>query len=696
MLPCSTACAAPRMAAHNTSRHLPAVHAMLAITQALSACACVSLPVDIELAMSMVKNPSACPLPENETERLKRLHALNILDTPAEPAFDRITRLVARVLGVPIAWISLVDADRQWFKSLVGMQRQQLQRDVALCAHAILQDDPMIVPDALQDSRFCDNPLVLEQPNIRFYAGAPLHSMDGFAIGTLCAVDVVPRNLSEDEKNILMDLAVLVSKEVQMREAAEIARNQISKSEQVTKAAESRFQTIFERAGVGIALVAPDGKWFNVNDAFCQIVGYGADELRGLTFHEITHPDDVVADLQMTKKLISGEIDRYQLEKRYIHKNGQPVWINLIVTKQVGQQGELEYLVSIVKDIQARKEAEASLAELRRELEERVEKRTSDLLLANTKLSMAMAQQMQSEKALRKREAELHMVIENASDAYVCVDQDGVISQWNRQAEKIFGWSAREAIGRKLVETIIPHDMRGAHCAGMKRYLETGQRNLPSWKMELIALRRDGQTMPVEVRVTALESEGKTIFSAFLSDITERKKAEVAREYEASHDALTGLPNRRKLFSVLPQAMARSDRCGTEFALIFIDLDGFKQVNDGKGHEAGDAVLCTVASRLFQTIRKTDMAVRLGGDEFTVLLENLSGGREDAINVAVKILSAILQPIVVGDAVVHIGASIGIALHRPGDTETVDQFVSRADSAMYEVKRTGKGQIRVK
>ncbi|WP_418514794.1 PAS domain S-box protein [Delftia sp. PS-11] len=646
--------------------------------------------------MSMVNKINACPAPLDEAERLRLLHALNILDTAAEPAFDRITRLAARMLGVPIALISLVDAERQWFKSRVGVDISQVPREVAFCSYAILQQEPMIVNDALRDERFVKNPLVLGNPCIRFYAGVPLRSMKGFAIGTLCAIDTVPRELSEDDKNILIDLAGLASKEIQMREAEEIARSQISQSEQGTRAAESRFQTIFDRAGVGIALVAPDGKWVNVNEAFCQIVGYSAEELHGLTFHEMTHPDDVEADLHLTKKLIDGEIDRYQLEKRYIHKNGNPVWINLIVTKQVGPQGELEYLVSIVKDIQARKEAEASLAELRRELEERVEKRTSDLLLANTRLSSAMAQQMQSEQALRKREAELHMVIDNASDAYVCVDQDGVISQWNRQAEKIFGWSSQEAMGRSLAETIIPENMREAHCAGMKRYLETGKRSLPSWQMELVALRRDGHTLPVEVRVTALESEGKTIFSAFLSDITERKRAEVEREYEASHDALTGLPNRRKLFSVLPQAMARSGRCHMEFSLIFIDLDGFKQVNDGKGHEAGDSVLRAVAARLLQSIRQTDMAARLGGDEFTVVLENLSDGVENAKHVAYKILSAIQQPISIGSEEVHIGASIGIALHQPGDAETVDQLVSRADAAMYEAKRMGKGQVRVK
>jgi len=645
------------------------------------------------ITMTNTLKPNPYPTPPNESERLNLLHALNLLDTPDEPVFDRITRLVARILNVPIALVSLIDTDRQWFKSRVGLDVTETPREVAFCAHAIMQSEPLIVSDATRDVRFNENPLVTGNPNIRFYAGVPLLTTAGMAIGTLCAIDSKPRVLSNDETNILIDLAALVSKEVQLRETVSLSRDQVSRSTRAIEAVEARFQTVFERAGVGIALVAPDGRWISVNDELCHTVGYKQEELLNLTFQDITHPDDLNTDLFLLQQLIENKIDRYQLEKRYINKSGNVVWIHLVVTKQMNQAGELEYFVSIVKDIQARKEAEASLAELRKTLEERVESRTRDLRLANTMLSSAMEQQLQSEQALQKREAELHMVIENANDAYVCIDHAGVISAWNRQAEQTFGWSAQEAIGRRLDEMIIPPQMRESHCTGMKRYLTTGEQHVLNQRIELTALRRNGETLPVEVRVTALEIDGKTIFSAFLHDISERKKAEAIREHEALHDSLTGLHNRRGLFNLLPLAMARSNRNQSSLALLFLDLDGFKQVNDTQGHDSGDMVLREVAKRLKKSIRQTDTASRLGGDEFTIVLENIKGGIPDATDVAQKILQAIQLPIPIGSTTANISASIGIAIHHSNDANTADQLVSRADAAMYEAKRKGKSRV---
>ncbi len=633
------------------------------------------------------------PIPPNENERLNVLHALNLLDTPPEEVFDRITRLVARVLDVPIALVSLVDTDRQWFKSRVGLDAIETPRELAFCAHAIVQTSPMIVPDATLDERFADNALVTSNPNIRFYAGVPLRSVSGLSIGTLCAIDSKPRKLNADEINILIDLAAVISKEVQMREAMILSQATSELAKKAVETIEARFRTVFERAGVGIALVAPDGGWLRVNDALCQIVGYSQDELVKLTFQDITHPDDLDSDLYLLRQLIDDEIDRYQLEKRYITKSGNTIWIQLIVTKQMSPQGELEYLVSIIKDIQERKEAEASLAELRKDLEARVETRTKDLRLANEMLSSFMAQQLQSEQELRKREAELQMVLQNANDAYVCIDHNGVIRDWNQQAEQTFGWSSQEAIGRRLDEMIIPVTMREAHRAGLRHYLATGELNVLNKRVELTAVRRDGTLLPVEVRVSPLSIDGKTIFSAFLHDITERKQVEAIREHEATHDPLTGLLNRRGMFDLLSQAIARVKRTRTSLALLFIDLDGFKQINDRYGHDAGDAVLREVAARLQASIRQTDTAVRLGGDEFTVILENIKHGIPDANMLAQKILETLQYPIQLDSVTATISASIGISMHQPDDEKSADQLVSAADSAMYTAKRAGKAQV---
>ena len=153
-------------------------------------------------------------IPADETGRLQALHQLQILDTAPEERFDRITRMAARFFGVPIALISLVDHDRQWFKSRNGLHVSQTSREVSFCGHAILQDETLVVPDALADDRFADNPLVLSDPRLRFYAGHPILAIDGSPIGTLCLIDHTPRLFGAAQIKALRDMAALVEREL--------------------------------------------------------------------------------------------------------------------------------------------------------------------------------------------------------------------------------------------------------------------------------------------------------------------------------------------------------------------------------------------------------------------------------------------------------------------------------------------------
>ena len=633
------------------------------------------------------------PFPPNEKERLELLRALELLDSPPEATFDRITRLVARALGVPIALFSLVDDERQWFKSRIGVDASETPRDVAFCAHAITQKQPLVVANALQDERFADNPLVAGAPHIRFYAGVPIVSTNGLALGTLCAVDQQPRELSAAELEMLCDLADILSQEVQQRELLLHARTQLHKSGSLLLNHEARYRAMFELASVGIAMVAPDGAWISINNALCEIVGYTPEELMQVSFPTITHPDDLAADLANLERLARGEIECYQLEKRYLRKDGGSVWVALSVTRKVGEDGKSEYYIGIIKDIQARKEAEEDLLALKRDLEHKVVERTAELVDSNQKLNRAIELQLQATHALRKREAQLSSIIEVTTEAFISIDQQGRVTAWNPQAEKVFGWSVAEALGAPLERLVMPPAMVGAYHQGLQRYLQHGDRGYLNQRREITAWRRDGTPITVEICVYALNIDGEQSFSAFLHDITERKRLEAQRELEASRDALTGLLNRRAMNELLPQAQARADRAGQQLGVLFIDLDGFKAVNDAYGHDAGDRLLQVIGERLSAGVRCTDSVIRPAGDEFVVVLEGLHDGTAEAKAIAEKLLAAISQPVPLAGASAQVGASIGVSVYSPGSHQDVAALLQQADALMYRAKQNGKGYV---
>jgi GAF domain len=169
-------------------------------------------------AVSAIRSFRAAAIPSNESERLNALRQLKYLDKPSRASFDRVTRLAAKILNVPIALVSLVDEDRQWFLSRFGIEATETPRDVSFCAHAVFEQKLLIVPDTASDDRFAGNPLVVGDPQIRAYAGVPVYTSEGYAIGTLCVVDNKPRLFGETDVKALQDLALIIDDIIRVRE----------------------------------------------------------------------------------------------------------------------------------------------------------------------------------------------------------------------------------------------------------------------------------------------------------------------------------------------------------------------------------------------------------------------------------------------------------------------------------------------
>ena len=429
------------------------------------------------------------PRPANEEKRLASLRRYALLDTPPDASFDRLTSLAARLFRVPLALVTLIDRDRQWFKSCQGSARNlvsvsEMHRDIAFCAHTILSEKPLVAEDTRLDPRFADNPLVTGAPNVRFYAGAPLRDEEGHALGSLCLLDFLPRAFPAEQRAALADLAACVVSEMDLRRAsAELADS------------ERLYRQMF--------LDSPHPMWvfdietlrfLAVNETALAHYGYSREEFLAMTIADIRPAEDR-QDLYQCRPgsgLQPGEKSLWRHRK----KDGTRIWVE-IAAHTVDYEGRAARLVS-ADDVTERKRAE---------------------------------------EALRRSEQTLSLHIRQTPMACIEWNPEAEVVAWNPAAERIFGYSRQEALGRRMLPLLVPEHAR-PHVDDIARALlaqSGGSRSTNENRT------KDGRTILCEWYNTPLVDEGGAVIgvAALAQDVTEQAQAEAAlRESEEKYRLL--------------------------------------------------------------------------------------------------------------------------------------------------------------
>jgi diguanylate cyclase (GGDEF)-like protein/PAS domain S-box-containing protein len=315
---------------------------------------------------------------------------------------------------------------------------------------------------------------------------------------------------------------------------------------------------------------------------------------------------------------------------------------------------------------------------------------TSDIDFALDNFDVENEREQFKGKLLESEEIS-RLVLENSLDAIINMNSEGLVIEWSGAAHKMFGYKREDALGQKLSNLIIPVRDREAHIKGMNRVIATNQSNMTGRRVEVSALRSDDTEIPVEMSVAKIETGNLVFFSAFVRDITDRKESESQIQKLAHFDALTSLPNRILLQDHFKYALSLIKRNNGKLAVIFLDLDHFKDINDTLGHSIGDLLLIEVAKRLQSTLREEDTLSRLGGDEFILILPGTDS--RGAANVAQKLLSIMAKPYHIDSFELTVTGSVGVALY-PNDGTDFEILSQKADTAMYRAKQEGRNNYR--
>lgn len=410
---------------------------------------------------------------------------------------------------------------------------------------------------------------------------------------------------------------------------------------------ESRFRNIFEYAPIGMAVTSLDGHFIQVNQTFCDILGYRKAELKRLGYADITFPDDLKPSLDKVRKLLDGKQNSIRLEKRYLHKQGKLIWVRISTSVHRDGDGAPLFFITQVENISEHKFVEEKMLQ---------EKKFSE------------------------------DIINTLPDIFCILDTHGRFIRINQPFVRITGHPEEEL--RHMTVLDLFEEDSALFAERMTAAFREGRLNV-----EARLTTKDGRKIPYYFSGQRTEIYGKACLVGLGRDISERKAQEELLASQANIDFLTGLPNRRYFLELSERELMRAQRNGSQTSLIMLDLDEFKSINDNHGHHIGDRALESLGTVCKQLLREADIIGRMGGEEFAILLPETSC--RQALDIAERLRQGIEQAeIELEDGgVLHFTASLGVDTLAAADGMDIDRLLNGADHALYEAKRGGRNRV---